>query len=1101
MGSNRQSRQLLDVPGLTCIPPQRQTKHVRMGEVESKQMGARHRRDIVPYFVLAVGLMITVFFSYYVWRTAVAKDLARFKTSTQELSTFLRGRPRLYVELLRAGTGLFAAHPTITPKEFHNFVEGLELDQYPGSEGMGYLVRVKKVQKDSFTAAMQRQGLKDFHIWPVQQEDESVPVVYFEALRASDQAAIGYDMLTDPVRRAALESARDTGLPAMTGPVMLSSKNGQDQQAGFLIFAPVYENDTPKSVSERRAALSGFVYSEFRAADLVKAVLAINNVNDIDLRLYDGSQLTSETLLYDTALNGSARASRPRFSATTTVDVGGRPWTLVFASRPDFEAAENKTGIYFAVAVGLFISLLSFGLARSQVKALGAAERSAAELRISERRVRKTLSDRERAEKALRESEERYRELVENANDIIYSLDLAGNITSVNKAGESICGYAREELLKMNLADLLTPDSVTAGIQMLGRKLEGEARTNYEVDARAKGGGLVTLEISSRLVSQDGKPFGIQGVARDITKRRRAEEALREADQRALISYERLLERISGLAQALGTARDLQAIYSGLREFSIASVPCNGFFVSLYDPVRDVRTASYGWGDGQELDVTELPPMPITAAGPNSRAVRTGEIIITDDYLNAARSHPVVVVGPENGLRPQSSLAAPMAVMGRIIGTIEVQSYERAAYQEEHVTAMRMAANLTAVAIENVRLLDQESKARAAAEESNRLKDEFLATVSHELRTPLTAILGWSRMLETGLDPETAARAIETIRRNARSQSQIIDDILDVSRIITGNLYLDLQPLELGPIIEAAMNVVRPTAEAKGINIEAQFDSQPTLVPGDANRLQQVIWNLLSNAIKFTTSGGQARISVIHSDSFAEIKVEDNGQGITPGFLPFVFDRFRQADSTTTRRHGGLGLGLAIVRHLVEIHGGSVWAESAGVNQGATFTVRLPVVNSRTRPIVRTPNMFEIIEKQNSRVLTGLRVLVVDDDADTLEMIAAALTEGDASVTSAPSVEEALARIKESRPDIILSDIAMPFHDGYELIRQVRALDNGQLPVIPAVAITAYAREEDRERALSAGYQEYLAKPVEPLELIAILAKLAGRAGAVEMVK
>ena len=647
----------------------------------------------------------------------------------------------------------------------------------------------------------------------------------------------------------------------------------------------------------------------------------------------------------------------------------------------------------------------------------------------------------------------------------------------------------------MNLGTLLTPDSVAAGRQMLDRKLEGEPRTNYEVDAIAKDGGLITLEISSRLISQEGKPFCIQGVARDISKRRRAEEALREADQRALIEYERLLERIAGLAQSLGTARDLQTIYRGLREFSLVSVPCDGFFVSLYDPVRDVRTASYAWGDDREVDVSELPPMPITAEGPNSRAVRTGEIVITDDYMNAPRSHPVVVIGPENGIRPQSSLAAPMAVMGRIIVTIEVQSYARSAYKEGHITAMRMAANLAAVAIENMRLLDQESKARAAAEESNRLKDEFLATVSHELRTPLTAILGWSRMLESGLDAETAARAIETIRRNAKSQSQIIDDILDVSRIITGNLYLDLQPLELAPIIESAVNVVRPTAEAKGISIQTELDSQPTLVPGDSNRLQQVVWNLLSNAVKFTRSGGHVRIAVTHSDSYAEITVRDNGQGIAPEFLPFVFDRFRQADSTTTRRHGGLGLGLAIVRHLVEIHGGSVLAESSGPDQGATFVVRLPVVSSRTRQSSKgSLKDAGNIDRQQVPPLNGLHVLVVDDDEDTLEMMMAALGEAHARVTAALSVEEAITRIKESRPDVIVSDIAMPVHDGYELISKVRALDS-TAPPIPAVAMTAYARQEDRERALLAGYQDYLPKPVEPVELIAVLARVAARAG------
>jgi signal transduction histidine kinase len=302
------------------------------------------------------------------------------------------------------------------------------------------------------------------------------------------------------------------------------------------------------------------------------------------------------------------------------------------------------------------------------------------------------------------------------------------------------------------------------------------------------------------------------------------------------------------------------------------SVPCNGFFVSLYDPIRDVRTCCYGWADGEELEVSELPPMPVTASGPNSRAVRTGEVIITNDYMRTTQGG--VVVGPDNGLRPDSSMAVPMAVMGRIIGTIEVQSYDKNVYRPEHVTAMSMAANLTAVAIENVRLLELERAARQAAEDSNRLKDEFLATVSHELRTPLTAILGWSRLLEGGtLDDSVTQQAVEVIWRNAKAQAQIVDDILDVSRIITGNLYLDLHPLEVVPVVENAINVVRPTADAKGIRIEKYFDSTPAMISGDGNRLQQVVWNLLSNAVKFTDSGGRVCVKVARVEGAVEVSV------------------------------------------------------------------------------------------------------------------------------------------------------------------------------------------------------------------------------------
>jgi signal transduction histidine kinase/CheY-like chemotaxis protein len=585
-----------------------------------------------------------------------------------------------------------------------------------------------------------------------------------------------------------------------------------------------------------------------------------------------------------------------------------------------------------------------------------------------------------------------------------------------------------------------------------------------------------------------------------LSERERAEEALRQtgealrdANERALLEYERLLERIKALAQALGTARELNAIFRALREFTNVSVPCNGFFVSLYDPIRDVRTACYGWADGGELDVSNLPPMPVTTTGPNSRAVRTGEVIITNDYMRATQTNPGVVVGPDNGMRPDSSMAVPMAVMGRIIGTIEVQSYRKNVYRPEDVTAMSMAANLTAVAIENVRLLKLERTAREAAEESNRLKDEFLATVSHELRTPLTAILGWSRLLEGGtLDEATMEQAVETIWRNAKAQAQIVDDILDVSRIITGNLYLELQPLEVVPVVENAINVVRPTADAKGIRIETYFDSVPAMISGDANRLQQVVWNLLSNAVKFTNSGGRVCVKVSQGGGAVEVSVSDTGQGISKEFLPYVFDRFRQADSTTTRQHGGLGLGLAIARHLVEIHGGTIRAQSKGEDHGATFTIRLPLLEA-TVGSANGADQNQHKLAQSQQLLSGVNVLLVDDDSDTLTLMTTALTRRQANVTAVSSAVEAIQAIARKRPDVLVSDIAMPDEDGYGLIEKIRLLENGASDNIPAVAITAYAKDEDRERALSAGFQIYLAKPVELTELISVVARAAKR--------
>jgi CheY-like chemotaxis protein len=336
-----------------------------------------------------------------------------------------------------------------------------------------------------------------------------------------------------------------------------------------------------------------------------------------------------------------------------------------------------------------------------------------------------------------------------------------------------------------------------------------------------------------------------------------------------------------------------------------------------------------------------------------------------------------------------------------------------------------------------------------------------------------------------------ADRAIETIKRNAKAQAQIIDDILDVSRIITGNLYLELHPIELAPVLEAAINVVRPTAEAKGIQIESNFEREPAVVSGDANRLQQVFWNLLSNAVKFTPAGGKVALSLRQLDSEIELEVADSGKGIDPGFLPFVFDRFRQADSTSTRQHGGLGLGLAIARQLVEIHGGTISAASEGEGKGATFRLRLPLIGALAKSNGQPDGVEPPIQpRQAQDVLAGIQVLVVDDDQDTLELLTAALKQRSASVTAGSSAAAALDAIETERPHVLISDIAMPGEDGYYLIKKVIGLKLA--PKISAIAITAYAKEEDRERALSAGFQRYLSKPVELGEFISAVAEAAG---------
>ena len=410
----------------------------------------------------------------------------------------------------------------------------------------------------------------------------------------------------------------------------------------------------------------------------------------------------------------------------------------------------------------------------------------------------------------------------------------------------------------------------------------------------------------------------------------------------------------------------------------------------------------------------------------------------------------------------------------------------------------------TATDIENFKRAQQahaelavrERDAREAAEAANRAKDEFLATLSHELRTPLNAMVGWTHMLRSRtLSPEKEQKALETIERNARAQAELIEDILDVSRIIAGKLRIEIHPLDLQPIIDVAVDAVRPAAEAKGITLDRQVGALPRPFAGDSVRLQQAIWNLLSNAIKFTPAGGRVQLDV-HSDAQQVIvQVRDTGCGITEDFKPYVFDRFRQLDSSSRRTHGGLGIGLAIVRHVVELHGGSVTCESPGEGQGATFTLRLPIRGQPAAPAAVAPEIRQagVMRPSSDELvdLTGIKVLLVDDEPDARELLTEVLEQCGAVVVAAQSADEAVSLIPRERPAVLLSDIGLPGEDGYKLISRVRALGPGDGGNLPAAAITAYARSDDARKALAAGYQRHAPKPIQPTTLAALVAGLA----------
>lgn len=621
-------------------------------------------------------------------------------------------------------------------------------------------------------------------------------------------------------------------------------------------------------------------------------------------------------------------------------------------------------------------------------------------------------------------------------------------------------------------------------------------RRDYDIEYRIiqPGGKQLWVAAKGRATyNGNGQVAGMLGIVQDITERK---------NERAQLEQEReALETINKVGQMLSAELDLDKLVQSLTD--AATEITGAQFGSFFYNVLDKNGASYMLYTLSGVPRESFAHFPMPRAtnlfGPTFRG--EGVIRIADVKHDARYGKNSPYYGMPKGHLPVTSyLAVPViSRSGEVIGGLFFGHSEPSVFTERHERIVTGLAGQAAIAMDNARLYESTRKARQEAETANRLKDEFLATVSHELRTPLNAIFGWSRMLASGrLDEASVARAVETIERNARAQEQLIEDILDVSRIITGKIRLDVAPIEIAQVIEAAVDALRPTADTRGLRLQTMLDTKPNLVLGDAGRLQQIIWNLLSNAIKFTPKGGRVQITLERINSHIEIRVSDTGQGISSEFLPYVFERFRQADSSTTRKYGGLGLGLAIVRHLTELHGGSVAAESPGEGLGSTFILRLPLAvmreGSNYQNQLRASRYHQAIAGEMpaefGAELAGVRVLVVDDEADARELLTIILQQCGAEVRTAASTPQGLEALKQWHPDVLVSDIGMPGHDGYALIRQVRALSAAEGGNIPAIALTAYARSEDRMKALRSGFQTHVAKPVDPTELSATIAGL-----------
>ena len=640
--------------------------------------------------------------------------------------------------------------------------------------------------------------------------------------------------------------------------------------------------------------------------------------------------------------------------------------------------------------------------------------------------------------------------IVSSADDAIISKDLEGTVTTWNQAAEKIFGYTPKEMIGQPISKLMTANHLDEEPQILERIRRGERIDHYESERLRKDGRIIQVSLTiSPIRDHMGRIVGASKIARDMTERRRLQIA--ESAQ-------------SFLGALVDSAED-----------PIISKNLDGI-VTSWNPAAQ-KLFQYTAQEMIGQPISTLIPSDHGDEEPEIlKRIRRGERLANYETQRRRKDGSIVNV---------SLTVSPIRnTLGQIIGASKIV---RDITENKHAET-RERERLKQ--IENA--IREAEEARQLAEQASIAKDEFLATVSHELRTPITAILGWTYMLANGqVSSEQQQKAFAVIERNARSQAQLIEDLLDISRITSGRMRIDLATVDLTVVTATAVESVRPAAEAKGIRIDSLFSSGAGPILGDAERLQQVMWNLLSNAIKFTPRGGVVRIEIARVESQVELRVIDNGAGIDPNFLPHVFDRFSQADTSIKRTRAGLGMGLAIVKSLVEMHGGVISASSPGKGLGSVFTIKLPFSAVRQDSIRGRPSEKLVLQgalKERAN-LVGLKILIVDDDADTRDMLRTIFNQCGSIVETAPSAEAALRLCDSWQPDILVSDIGMPEVDGYEFIRILREERRSR---IPAVALTAMARIEDRMKALIAGYQMHVSKPVNPAELTTIVGNLVG---------
>jgi PAS domain S-box-containing protein len=700
-------------------------------------------------------------------------------------------------------------------------------------------------------------------------------------------------------------------------------------------------------------------------------------------------------------------------------------------------------------------------------------------------KIARDISERQQATVATR----RLAAVVESSDDAIITTDLTGIITSWNAAAERIFGYTAAEAIGQSIRILIPKDLQQDEDLVLENVRAGDQIDHFETVRLRKDGTRLAISLTvSPIRNETSEIVGASTIARDITERTRLIEIARK--------HAANTEKLGEVGAAVASTLDRETIVQSVTDLATALTQAEfgAFFYNVTDPKSGDAYMLYALSGAPRDAFAKFPQPRATAVfGPTFHG--TGPVRLDDVSRDPRYGQNAPYFGmPPGHLPVRSYLAVPVkGFAGGVLGGLFFGHSQIGVFTDQHERLALGVAAWASVALENSRLY-------ADAQAANRMKDEFLAVLSHELRTPLNAIVGYSRLLRGGiLSGEKAARGLETLERNATWLTQIVEDVLDVSRIVSGKIRLDVQPVELPLIIDNAIATVQPAADAKGVRVHTIIDPRVGPVSGDPGRLQQVVWNLVSNAVKFTPKEGRVHVRLERVDSHVEIVVSDTGMGIPADFLPYVFERFRQADAGATRKTGGLGLGLAIVRHIVEMHGGTVEASSAGEGRGSTFRVRVPlmIIHPVSQDIRREHPRTERREAlKDLGNLQGVHVLAIDDEEDALTLLRVVLEASGAEVTTFRSPIVALERMAEVKAHVLVVDLGMPQMDGFEFIARVRKSSDPAVRKIPAAALTAFARSEDRTKALRSGFEMHLAKPVDPGELVASVATLARRVSA-----